>query len=82
VLAARVGDESDAGRELQCVAEDAREQSALARADPDDRRALQRPGRRRRAAVEGERDCEGTEREAERNVRLDQQAQARGGAPE
>ena len=54
---------------------------ALAQADPDDARAFQRPGGRRPAAVEGERDGQGAKDDAQREEGFGQQAEANA-APE
>ena len=71
------------GRELQRKPEGEAENARLARADPDNGRALERPGRGSDPAVERERDCERTETHAEREKRLGEQAQVfPGAAPE
>ena len=68
--------EGKPGGRLHQQAEGPGQGLALAQADPDDARAFQRPGGGRPAAVEGERDGQGAEDDAQREEGFGQQFEA------
>ncbi len=70
------GQKGAAGAELQQQTEPARKPAVLMDADPHQRRAFERPGRRRPVPAEGERNGETAEHHPQREERLGQQPHA------